>query len=69
MKVYEATYSMGGIATGGFFKSLVVVRKKANVKGLLTEAHGKDISNLSVVLSDVDAYVYDKEKVLTTISA
>lgn len=69
MKAFEATYGMGGIATGGFFKSLVIAHKQENVRGLLNEQHGEDISNLQVEESDIDSGIYSKEAVLTTISA
>lgn len=68
MKVFETTYSIGGIATGGFFKSIVVAHRQENVKGLLNEQHGED-ANLYVEESDIDVYVYQHEQVLTTISA
>jgi hypothetical protein len=48
MKTFVATYSMGGIATGGFFKSIVAAYKKENVKGLLNEMQGEDVSNLYI---------------------
>lgn len=69
MKVFEATYAMGCIATGGFFKSLVVARRQENVKGLLNEPHGEDVSSLNVEETDIESYIYQHEQVLTTISA
>ncbi|MBM7715363.1 hypothetical protein JOC94_002350 [Bacillus thermophilus] len=69
MKVFEAIYSMGGIATGGFFRSLVVAHTQKNVRGLLNEQHDEDVSNLRIEESDIDASVYPHEQVLTTIFA
>ncbi|GIO36903.1 hypothetical protein J41TS12_17640 [Paenibacillus antibioticophila] len=43
MTVYEAIYGMGGIATGGYFKSLVAADSKENVTGLLCEEHDEEI--------------------------
>ncbi|WP_059050798.1 hypothetical protein [Paenibacillus senegalimassiliensis] len=65
MNVYEAIYGMGGIATGGYFKSLVSAYSKANVAGLLCEEHDEEVLISSVIETDqvpADAY----ERVYTT---
>lgn len=69
MKAFEATYCMGVVTTGGFFKSLVVTHKKENVRGLLNEQHDEDVFNLRVEESDIDTSIYPHEQVLTTIFA
>jgi hypothetical protein len=67
MRVYEVTYSMGCIATGGFFRSSVAARKPENIKGLLTETHGDEIYNLWIRETTNSSYEY--EQVLTTVGA
>lgn len=68
MLKYEAQYSMGGIATGGYFKSEVVANKAANVKGLLTETHGEEITNLYIEIVERSSN-YKRERVISTINA
>lgn len=68
-KVYRTTYTMGGIATGGFFESLVVASRKENIKGLLNETHDESVSNLKIEESDIDPSFYRYEEVLTTVFA
>lgn len=69
MNIYVVTYSMGGIATGGFFKSSVIARKPENIKGLLSETHGEDISNLFIRETETANSTYENEQVLTTVDA
>lgn len=67
MKVFEVIYSMGGIAIGGFFKSIVVTHDSRNIKGLLNEVHEEEVLDLYVEESE---YTSDckHEQVLTTIN-
>lgn len=64
MRLYEATYSMGCIATGGYFKSLVVADQTGDVKRVLNETHDEDVSNLHVAAGESTEHTY--EQVLTT---
>lgn len=66
MQDFEVTYSMGCIATGGFFRSMVAARQIENIKGLLTEAHGEEICNLWVRKSSDSNQEY--EEVMTTVN-
>ncbi len=66
MKVFEATYAMGDIATGGYFKSFVVANEKSEVKRLLNETLSEDVSGL-VGVGTEGCYVLSKHaQVLTT---
>lgn len=65
MKVFNAIYGMGGIATGGYYESLVAADKKDNVAGLLCEEHDEEVLMSSVEETD-QAATDDCERVLST---
>lgn len=65
MRIYEAIYGMGGMATGGYFKSLVAADSKENVAGLLCEEHDEEVLITSVDETDKKSE-YTHEHVLTT---
>lgn len=65
MKVYEATYCMGGIVDGGFFKSLVAAHSSEDVKRVLNETHMDDVFDLNVTEASSTNH-YSFEEVLTT---
>lgn len=68
MKEYEVIYSMGGRAYGCYFKSLVAAYDSSNVKSLLFETHGLNIS-ITCIVDTKNPPNCKYEQVLTTIEA
>lgn len=68
MKEFEALYSMGGIAYGGYFKSVVVAHNASNVKGLLNETHGEEVK-ICCIEETKNSSDCKHEQVVSTIEA
>lgn len=66
MKAFEATYSMGDIVTGGYFRSIVIAAQEDDVCRVLNETHDEDVSNLIIYETGINASTYGFEQVVTT---
>ncbi|PAD72821.1 hypothetical protein [Paenibacillus campinasensis] len=65
MKCFEVFYGMGGIATGGYFKSLIVAASEENIEAMLCEEHGEDVL-ITKVNETSQTNGYDHDQILST---
>ncbi|MGC6589096.1 hypothetical protein ACPV3A_29645 [Paenibacillus sp. Dod16] len=65
MKVFETIYGMGGIETGGYFRSLIAADSEESITGLLCEEHDEEVL-ISTVKETSQTTEYEHECVLST---
>ncbi|OMF76658.1 hypothetical protein [Paenibacillus glucanolyticus] len=65
MKVFEAIYGMGGIETGGYFRSLIAANNEENITGLLCEEHDEEVL-ITRVKETSQTTEYQYERVFST---